>query len=90
LTSFGLSLLNRVYSINSFKTISNFLEALNFNPVIAQSHTGATPKNPTAPVTKNISPTYSPEKYMAGISVGWRYWSSWKKGGSLQPAAPAN
>ena len=29
-------------------------------------------------------------KYRAGISVGWIYWSMWKKGGSLQAVGPAN
>ena len=52
------------------------------------SHTGATPKPPAAPVTKNIGPTYSPE--IQGWDFSWLELLGWLKEGvacnqQLQP-----
>ena len=46
------------------------------------SHTRATPKTQAAPITKNISPTYSPE--MQGYNFSWLELLEWlEEGGSL-------
>ena len=54
-----------------------------FNEVEAHelAHTGATPKTRAASVTKNISPTYSPE--ILGRDFNWLEILEWMEGGSL-------